>query len=89
MSSDSSDSDSDEINYDEQIAEVKNKLSENPFDYNARLELVKLYRAANKLEELREERDELATRFPLQECAFIFIITDLKACCLSVQRWQV
>jgi hypothetical protein len=50
-----------------QIAFFTEALEQNPADYTSRIQLIKFLRLKPDFEALEEQRNELASRFPLQD----------------------
>ncbi|KAK7874320.1 hypothetical protein R5R35_007795 [Gryllus longicercus] len=62
----SSDSSSDdEAEQDQNIAILEQKISQNPYDYSANVELINTLRKAGDLDKLREARERMSQHFPL------------------------
>ncbi|RWS20550.1 Squamous cell carcinoma antigen recognized by T-cells 3-like protein [Leptotrombidium deliense] len=59
------DDDNDDELLETQIFELKSKICDNPYDYNAYLQLIDLVRKSGDLIRLREARENMAAKFPL------------------------
>lgn len=81
--SSSSSSSSEEENEDseqirDKLLEFKNKLADNPFDYETHVQLIAFARANGELDEVRSAREEMSRRFPLSSKLWLDWITDEK-----------
>ncbi|PNF41960.1 Squamous cell carcinoma antigen recognized by T-cells 3 [Cryptotermes secundus] len=78
---DREDESSDEISdndeeYEKQASELEKKVEQNPYDYNAYIELIKLLQKIAEIERLRKAREMMSRHFPLTTELWISWLQD-------------
>ena len=75
-SSSSEDEDDDSEQIQEKLMEFRNKLADNPFDYETHVQLIAFARSNGELGEVGAAREEMSRRFPLSPKLWLDWIAD-------------
>lgn len=65
--------------FQEKLLALRHKLADNPYDYQAHLDIVNLLRTAGELEQLRQAREDFSQKFPLSPELWLEWINDEKS----------